>query len=78
VAYDRAMTAIEEARKPPPLGDGEKPFVGPTAKKRRSVEMGSMWSGKFIETQEEVDAFLSKLRDELESAIKANERVQIK
>jgi hypothetical protein len=78
VAYDRAMTAIEEARKPPPPGDGGKPFVGPTAKKRRSVEMGSMWSGKFIETQEEVDAFLRKLRDELEAAIKADERVQIR
>jgi hypothetical protein len=73
-AFDRALTAIEEARKPPPSGGGDKPSV----KKRRSVEVRSMWSGGLIETQEDVETFLSKLRAELEAALKADERVQIK
>ena len=79
VAFDRAMTAIEEARKKTvPVGGGGDPPVPSSVKKRRSIEVRSMWSGGFIETQEDVDEFLSKLRAELEEALKADERVQIK
>jgi len=72
VAYDRALTAIENA--PPPKHDDPTPKV----KRRRIVEAKSLWSGDFIETPEDVEAFLNKLRAELEAALEADERVQIK
>lgn len=81
-AFDRAMTAIEEAQKvpEPPKGSGPTPPLPPPpqVKKRRVVEARSLWPAGFIETQEDVDAFLDKLRAKLEAAIEADERVQIK
>ena len=82
-AFDRALTAIEQAQTPPPkppVGDGPTPPVPPKpkVKKRRVVEARSVWSGGFIETPSDVEAFLDKLRAELEAAIEADERVQIK
>jgi len=83
-AYDRAFTAIEEAQTPPetPPSAGTagptppKPKV--TIKKRRVVEPKSLWAGGFIETSADIETFLTKLREELEAALEANERVQIK
>ena len=75
-AYDRAMTAIEEVPPPPKPDDPDPPK--PVVKKRRVVEARTMWSSGFIETPEDIEAFLTKLRAELEAAIAANERVQIK
>jgi hypothetical protein len=71
VAYDRALTAIEQAQTKP---DDPRPKV----KKRRVVEAKTLWSGGFIETAEDVEAFLNRLRAELEAALEADERVQIK
>jgi hypothetical protein len=42
------------------------------------VEAKSLWSGGFIETAVDMESFLTKLRSELEAALAANERVQIK
>ena len=75
-AYDRAMTAVEEVPPPPKPDDPDPPK--PVVKKRRVVEARTMWSSGFIETPEDVEAFLTKLRAELEAAIAANERVQLK
>ena len=47
-------------------------------KKRRIVEVKTLWSGDFIETPDEVETFLNRLRAELEAALEAGERVQIK
>lgn len=77
-AYDRALTAIEQAQIPsqPTPGDPAPPI--PIVKKRRVVEAKSVWSGGFIETEADMDAFLDKLRAALEAALAANEKVQIK
>ena len=76
-AFERALTAIEEARTlPPPPGDTTPPK--PKVRKRRVVEARTLWTDGFIETREDVEAFLTKLRAELEAALEGDERVQIK
>ena len=80
-AYDRALSAIEKSQIPPPPPPGGRvPVTPPTpkVKMRRVLEVKALWSGDFIETEADVEAFLKKLRTELEAAIKADERVQIK
>ena len=79
-AFDRGMTAIETAPTPlPAKSDDSVPGSRkPTVKKRRVVEVKALWTGGFIETAEDVERFLNKLRAELETALAADERVQIK
>ncbi len=80
-AFDRAMTAIEAAQAPPPTkpgGPGPQPPPKPKTKKRRMLEAKKLWSSGFIETSEDVETFLNKLRTELEDALQAGERVQLK
>ena len=62
---------------PPPKPDDPKP-PAPKVKKRRVVEVKTLWSGGFIETTDDVEAFLAKLRAELQAAVDADERVRIK
>jgi hypothetical protein len=86
-AYDRALSAIERAQLPPskpdnpapddPTPDVPKPPL-PPAKKRRIVEARKLWPAGFIETPADVESFLSRLRAELETALAANQKVQIK
>ena len=71
-AFDRALVTIEEASKP------AGPDPEPTPKKRRIVEAKTLWTSGFIETSEDVETFIERLRRELESAINDDERVQIK
>ena len=73
-AFERALTAIENARTPPPPGV----TTPPPPKKRRVVEAKALWTDGFIETPDDVETFLAKLRAELEAALEADERVQIK
>jgi len=75
-AFDEALKTIEEYRGNR-KGDDPKPGV-PAPKKRRIVEARACWTGSFIETPAEIEEFLEMLRTELEAAIQANERVQIK
>jgi hypothetical protein len=75
-AFDVALKTIEEHREKSEGGGSG--TGGPAPKKRRIVEARTCWTGSFIETPEEMEEFLNKLRAELEAAIKANERVQIK
>lgn len=88
-AADEAFDAIEKAAKtvaPTPGGDdghapasGSEPTVQkPPTKKRRVVEPSHIVGLPYLETKEDVDAFLSKLRKELEEAINNNERVEIR
>jgi len=70
-AHDRALTAIENAQTKP---NDPKPKI----KKRRVLEAKKLWSSGFIETQADVEAFLEQLRAALETAIKSDERIQIK
>ncbi|MFC1573194.1 BREX system P-loop protein BrxC [Candidatus Eisenbacteria bacterium] len=68
-AFHDARTAIENAKTRP---------EDPKPRPRRVLEPRNLWSGRLIETEEDMEAFLSKLRGVLEAALKANERVQIK
>jgi len=77
-AYNRALTAIEEAVAPPPTPDPTTVSPPPRVKKRRVVVAKELCSGSFIESNADMEAFLKKLRAELEAALNANERVQIK
>ena len=80
-AYDRALSAIEQAQIPPPVTPGvkEKDPVPPVKVKLRCVvEARSLCSHGFIETADDVERYLSALRQALEAALAAGERVQIK
>ncbi len=48
------------------------------SKARRVVKPTALVTQNYLESQEDVDAFLQKLRDELEAAINNNERVEIR
>jgi len=76
VAFDEALKTIEEHRAG--IKGGEPGPDKPASKKRRTVEARTFLTGNFIETPEEMEEFLAKLRAELKAAINANERVQIK
>jgi len=84
-AYDRALVAIEAAvhastpTSPTTPGQPTTPTTaGPTIKTRRVVDAKLLWSGGFIETADDMEEFLKKLRAELEAALAAEERIQIK
>ncbi|MCK4303758.1 MAG: BREX system P-loop protein BrxC [Candidatus Eisenbacteria sp.] len=77
-AFDLVLTAIEKAQIPPSPKPDDPTQPKPKVKRRRVVEAKKLWSSGFIETPEDVEAFLTKLRAELEAALEANERVQIK
>jgi len=76
-AFGRAMTVIEAAALGANGDEGLDP-VQPVVKKHRVVDARSHWRGGFIETAADVDSFLGSLRAELDAAVEANERVQIK
>ena len=80
-AFNRALSAIEEAQvPPPPKAEDPDPATPPPPKikKRRVVDVKAMLSGSFIETESDMETFLKELRTELEAALGADERVQIK
>ena len=62
-----------------PFGGGTKPLVTKKPpKKRRVVKPTRLITTDYLETKEDVEAFLEKLRKELEEAIENNERVEIR
>jgi hypothetical protein len=78
-AYDRALSAIEKAQESPTPKPGvPTPPPPPPVRKRRTVEAKALWSGEFIETSDDVKAYVEKLRAALQAAVDAGERVQIK
>jgi hypothetical protein len=86
-AADEVFAIIEAAAKAPPPAppapNGDAPTT-PAApppkptKKRRVIEPTKLVTQNFLENKDDVDAFLEKLRKELESAINNNERVEIR
>ena len=50
----------------------------PPIKKQRVVKPAALVKTSYLETTEDVDRFISELRQELETAIKNNERIQIR
>lgn len=57
---------------------GEERGNGPVLKKQRIVEPAKLVKTTYLETRDEVNAFLDALRQELEHALEQNERVQIR
>ncbi len=79
-AFDRSLSAIEKAQAPPPAKPGAAGPVTPppVVKKRRVVEVKGLCPDGFLETAEDVTAFLGRLEKTLRAAVDAGERVQIK
>ena len=73
---DAALVRIEDAV--PRRCSGEKRGrISPMSRRRRVVKVAPLSTKTYLETQADVDEFLNKLRQELEAAIKADERVEI-
>lgn len=87
--YDQALLFIEKSQIPTAAPSSESSESGkdsadtvPTTtttqiKIRRVVEPRVLCSGTFIETAEQMEDFLSRLRSKMEAALQANERIQI-
>jgi len=75
-AFNRALVAIENRPIDPVDLVNAKPV--PAVKRRRTVNSRNHCSSDFIETPEQIEDFLSSLRKELQQAVDAGERVQIK
>ena len=56
-------------------GGGEKP---PVVKTQRIIKPAQLVTKTYLETQDDVEAFLTELRQQLERAIAENERIQIR
>lgn len=80
-APDPTIGSDPDPKKPALSGstanDKIQPYA-PKIKKRRVIIVKDLYTTTFIETSEELETFLTKLRTEMESALKANERIQIK
>ncbi|MCP5407916.1 MAG: BREX system P-loop protein BrxC [Chromatiaceae bacterium] len=74
-AFDKIQAASKPKEKPGGTGETEPPVY---VKKRRVVQAAQLVTKSFLETQADVDDYLSQLRQELESAINNNERVEIR
>lgn len=75
LAFDQAMTAIEKARQPID-GGGDDPE--PKVKPRCVIDARTHSPSTFIETPEQLETFLERLRSALEQALNDGNRIQIK
>ena len=63
------------AAKPPAKGTGTPP---PVVKKQRIIKASDLMKTTYLETPEDVNAFLEALRQELQKALAQGERIQIR
>lgn len=84
-AYDAAVQRIEEFTRQAAeiavvteASAGETVAPKPALKKQRVVKPADLVKAAYLETPEEVQAFLDALRQELETALANNERIQIR
>lgn len=78
-AFDDAMGKIEAwvaRQQPQPPGGGKPPT--PTIKPRKVVEPSKLVASPYLETIDDVNSFVDKLRGELEEAIHQGQRIQIR
>ena len=79
--FDAAIARIEEFREE---GGGKAACQGdcyappPVLKKQRIIKASDLMGATFLETPEEVNAFLEALRQELQKALANSERIQIR
>ena len=72
-SYDAAVQRLEQFIAPPEITHPQ-----PTVKPRRIVEPAKLVKASYLETKEEVESFMDTLRQELETALANNERIQIR
>ena len=74
---DEALTQVEQylARK---AEEGKEEQDKPVVKPRRVVSPGKFVKSSYLESQDDVDAFLDDLRKELADALAKNERIEIR
>ena len=72
-SYDAAVQRLEQFIAPPEITNPQ-----PTVKPRRIVEPAKLVKASYLETKEEVESFMDTLRQELETALANNERIQIR
>ncbi len=85
-ASDDAFNKIEAASKPkvvPDTGDNKKPSIGEEkppvyVKPRRIVKAAGLAPKNYLETQDDIDDFLNRLRKALEAGISAGQRIEIR
>ena len=84
-AVDAAISKIEEAvkkkqaeQKPQPPGDGPATVPVPVVKPRCVIKPADLVTATYLETNNEVNAFLAELKTQLESAIASGQRIQIR
>lgn len=79
-AFDAAMTKIEEfASKPvtPPPGVGKVEPPKPAIKPRKTIKPATLVENTYLETLDEVNSFIDRLRAEMEEAVNQGQRIQI-
>ncbi|WP_130470524.1 BREX system P-loop protein BrxC [Candidatus Magnetaquicoccus inordinatus] len=80
-AFDRIVKALKGPAphpSPKPAGGGITTPPPKPIRARRVVQVSSLSSKGFLESKEDVEAFLQRLRKELESALANNERIEIR
>jgi hypothetical protein len=69
---DEALVKIEKSNEVVPQPGGV------PIKKRRVLKVAQLPTNTYLETQKDIDEFLTKLRQELEKSIEADERIEIR
>ena len=80
-ALDKAIQGIETASKaqtPPPSMPGAGATPAPVLRSRCVIKPADLVNKPYLETPEEVEAFIKDLRQRLDVAIARNERIQIR
>jgi len=80
-AFDAAMTRIEEEAKKPepqPVAGDDPPQPVPAVKPREVIKPAQLVTKTYLETSDDVAAFVDELREKLDAAIAAGRRIQIR
>jgi hypothetical protein len=79
--FDSTVAAIEHSAALPPTADSPVSFAKPNSqrpKPRYLIQVSSFLKKPFLESPEDVEEFLTKLRTELTNTLARGERIQIK
>lgn len=76
--FDAAVKRIEEFFKKRFSEGAKTGKAKPAVKSQRVVRPSELMTGTYLESKEDVEAFLAKLRQQLEEAIEKHERIQIR
>ena len=78
--FEAGMQKLEEAaqRRQPAAGRGDTPPSAPPVKPRCVVRPSELTQKPYLETTEEVGAFVDALKKTMDAAIERGERIQIK